>query len=96
MDKNFKFNKNGKWIGLYKLQEEMHELGVELSKLCMVDGKADAYWGDRNLISNIEDELADVHAIIHFFIKENREHLNINKIDERKKKKLKKYYNWKE
>lgn len=96
MSNNFKFKKDGKWVGLYKLQEEMAELGVELSKLCMVDGDPDAYWTGRDLTGNIEEELADLHAIIHFFIEENSKagRIDKSKIEARKKKKLKKYHEW--
>lgn len=98
MSLNFKFKKKGKWPGLYKVLEESNELGVELAKLLMVDGDAKAYWGDRDLTGNIEDELGDLHAILHFFIEENSKRglLNKEKIEIRKKKKLKRYNDWME
>jgi hypothetical protein len=96
MSDNFKFKKKGKWPGLFKVMEEMNELGVELSKLAMVDGDPKAYWTGRDLTGNIEDELGDLTAIIDFFIDENAKVglLNKKKIEARKKKKTKRYHDW--
>lgn len=96
MSNNFKFKKKGKWNGLYKVLEESNELGVELTKLAMVDGDAKGYWTGRDLTGNIEDECGDLWAILEFFINENAKAglLDKDKILARKKKKLKRYEDW--
>lgn len=82
-------NQGTQWRGLFKLQEELNELGVELAKLCAFpsgqhpDGKG--FLRDR-----IEKELADVEAAILYF----REMSGLDTMSDRVTMKYMKFKAW--
>jgi len=84
-----------KFPGLAKLQEEMNELGVELSKLTMTKGSYD-YWGNRSLKAGIEEEeVADVLAALIFF-SSTAENLDGERMANRSNAKYKLFWAWHE
>lgn len=81
------------WRGTAKLVEEMGELQVNLGKLMSNHGRTWYIWEKRDLLPEIEDEVADVLACLVFFMKENS--LDVKRILERTQMKLVKYNEWK-
>lgn len=65
-----------KWRGIFKLCEEMNELGVELNKLLALPPGVDRYYGSRGKRATqtelIEQELGDVQATIEYLIRVNK------------------------
>lgn len=87
----FKHNSE-QWAGLLKLQEEMNELSVVISKLVANDGNTE-YW-DTDLQKDLEDELADVEAALDWFTMRNGKALDNLRIGDRYVDKLNKYSEW--
>lgn len=80
-----------KWFGLVKAMEEPAELIVELCKLqAFPDGKHPGR--RRSVILSAEDEIADVEAALEYFKKRNK--LDIDRMNRRKKTKIKKFEKW--
>jgi NTP pyrophosphatase (non-canonical NTP hydrolase) len=80
-----------KWLGGYKVMEECGELVCELAKAAPFpsgvhpDGKGD-------LVTRVEDEIADVLAACEYFVRTNG--LNMDRIIARSQTKLAKYMQW--
>lgn len=74
-----------KWQGIYKLQEEMNELGVVLSKMCQ---RPDMDYWDTDLSRDLIDEITDVQQAIDYFVKRNGIELDQNRYQDKKQKYL--------
>lgn len=79
------------WPGLGKFFEEATEAVTVCAKLIATGGKVE-YWEDIDLKDNLEDELGDLYATMHFLIKSNK--LDNLKIMKRMEMKLKLYATW--
>jgi len=77
-----------KYLGYYKVQEEMGELNQAMGKLAAFPGGV--YWDGRDLVKPLEEELVDVIAAITYFIETN----NLNFDMARFNKKLEKFKEW--
>lgn len=74
-----------KWRGVWKLIEEMSELTTELAKLGpFPSGKHPGR--DRNLKKTIEEELADVHAALGYFVRVNKLNVSVDRFNDKTKK----------
>lgn len=82
-----------RWPGIYKVQEEMGELGQVLGKICTSPAGHHPD-GGRLLQTRAEEELGDVLAALDYFIGANMESLNPVKIEERRMRKLEKFQLW--
>lgn len=79
------------WPSLLKLAEEPSELITEIMKLkAFPNGKHPGR--KRNVILSMEDEMADVIAIINYTI--DKERLDRKRIEGRAKAKYRKFSNW--
>lgn len=78
-----------KFKGIYKLQEEMSELGVELAKLAVFP-TGDHPGRKQNLKKSMLEEVADVQAAIAYFLEENGLRVNSGRVN----KKLRKFRKW--
>lgn len=58
------------WPGLSKVLEEIHELGIVLSKIVGASGSTE-YWGGIDLRENLIEELGDVLGVIKYFTQHN-------------------------
>jgi len=77
-----------KWRGLFKTVEEIGELIQELMKLnSYPNGKHPRR--RTNLVRTTEDEIADVYAILDYFVAKNK--LNADKIKRRRAYKFRKW-----
>lgn len=81
------------WPGLAKVLEESSELNVVLAKLIATRGNPN-YFDGRNLLDEVEDELADLLAAVDFFVKYNS--LNSTKIVTRQYEKFGLFCDWHE
>lgn len=79
------------WKGIYKLQEEMGEVGQILGKLGAFPS-GDHPDGAGDLKRRLEDELSDLTAAINYVVEENI--LDTNRMHERALNKLKQFRNW--
>lgn len=80
------------WPGLGKVVEETGELNTVLGKLMATGGKVD-YFDGRDLKTELEEEMADVMAAIHFLMEYNPT-LSQQKIFDRCNAKYKQFVEW--
>lgn len=80
------------WPGLGKVVEETGELNTVLGKLIATQGNP-SYWGGRDLVKELEDEMADTMAAIHFLMDHNSL-LSQQKIFDRCNAKYKQFVEW--
>ena len=88
----FNFDKEAEWPGLAKVLEEMQELGIELSKIVMLDGGTKHWKGDVRPL--MIDELADVLASVNWFVEHNLTNAEQCQMEIRQAVKMGKYDRW--
>jgi len=82
---------SGKLPGLAKLAEECGEVIQVIGKIIAADG-AVAHWDGSNLMTRLEDEIADVLAAMKFFSTANS--VDIQRMDYRTLEKLALFQRW--
>lgn len=81
------------WPGLAKVVEEAGEITQVAGKIMACFGQ-DTYYGGEDLRGHLQEEAADLIASLTYLIEENK--LDKKAISKRVRKKLAKYYQWKE